>query len=343
MPQQDQPLVSIIVPVYNAAAYLERSLGSILAQTYQNWECWVVDDGSTDGSAEQCDTWAQKDDRFKVIHKENGGVSSARNAALGQAVGCYLMFCDADDAQAPCVMGRAVNQLQAHPDAMVMWAFTREEQAFLAGTKQPPSVIEMQSDKVAWKTDLFHTLWNRIYDLPFIQQNGIRFDETLGSTKQVGEDLDFNMRYIGLRYQAKSFSIFRFENPWYFYFPDNPNSLMTNEGKAAARALPEPVADYPGKLLKEYHTTKPADFFALSLVEKQTFLCHYLRCLAFALWSAKQLGEALPQNFWWLDAMQDLLKESSQNKIYSAYYIPFKLRAKTLIVNMYQWDQAYHP
>ena len=88
------PLVSIIVPVYNYKAYLCRCLDSIAAQTLADWECLVVDDGSSDGSAAVCDEYAAKDPRFVVIHKENGGVSSARNAGLESARGEFLMFCD---------------------------------------------------------------------------------------------------------------------------------------------------------------------------------------------------------------------------------------------------------
>ena len=77
-----QPLVSVIVPVYNAAGYLERCIESILRQTWQNFELILVDDGSTDESGQICDRYALKDNRVRVFHKENGGVSSARNYGL---------------------------------------------------------------------------------------------------------------------------------------------------------------------------------------------------------------------------------------------------------------------
>ena len=75
-------LVSIIIPVYNVANYLVECLESVVQQTYHNWECILVDDGSTDNSGKICDEYADNDKRFVVIHKENGGVPSARNAAL---------------------------------------------------------------------------------------------------------------------------------------------------------------------------------------------------------------------------------------------------------------------
>lgn len=89
--------VSIIVPVYNIAAFLPQCLHSIAAQTFGNLEIILVDDGSTDGSGELCDAFAQKDNRVVVIHKQNGGVSSARKVGLDIASGNYLMFVDSDD------------------------------------------------------------------------------------------------------------------------------------------------------------------------------------------------------------------------------------------------------
>ena len=75
-------LVSIIIPVYNVANYLVECLESVVQQTYHNWECILVDDGSTDNSGKICDEYADYENRFVVIHKENGGLSSSRNAAL---------------------------------------------------------------------------------------------------------------------------------------------------------------------------------------------------------------------------------------------------------------------
>lgn len=91
------PTISIIIPVYNSEKYLRRCLDSVLAQTYKDFECILVDDGSTDDSGKICDDYAILDNRFKVFHKKNGGVSSARNLGIGKATGRWLFFMDADD------------------------------------------------------------------------------------------------------------------------------------------------------------------------------------------------------------------------------------------------------
>ena len=90
-------VVSVIIPIYNVRGYLSRCIESVLSQTYSNLEIWLVDDGSTDGCDIICDDYAARDNRINVIHKENGGLSDARNAALEVFKGNYLMFVDSDD------------------------------------------------------------------------------------------------------------------------------------------------------------------------------------------------------------------------------------------------------
>ena len=91
------PLVSVVVPVYNVERYLKQCLESIVKQTYKNLEIILVDDGSTDQSGKLCDKWRRKDERVKVYHKENGGLSDARNYGIERASGEYIMFVDSDD------------------------------------------------------------------------------------------------------------------------------------------------------------------------------------------------------------------------------------------------------
>lgn len=89
--------ISVIIPVYRVEHYLARCVDSVLAQTYRNLEILLVDDGSPDGSGALCDAYAEQDSRVRVIHKENGGLSSARNAGIEAATGDYLAFVDSDD------------------------------------------------------------------------------------------------------------------------------------------------------------------------------------------------------------------------------------------------------
>ena len=92
-----EPLLSVVVPVYNVEPYLERCIQSILNQTYKNLEVILVDDGSTDKSGSVCDEYVLQDDRVKVIHKKNGGLVSARKAGAAIATGSYITAVDSDD------------------------------------------------------------------------------------------------------------------------------------------------------------------------------------------------------------------------------------------------------
>ena len=91
------PIISVIVPVYNVEKYVGRCIESILVQTFTDFELILVDDGATDNSGKICDQYAEKDDRIRVIHKENGGVSAARNSGIDYSSGEYIMFVDSDD------------------------------------------------------------------------------------------------------------------------------------------------------------------------------------------------------------------------------------------------------
>ena len=88
------PLISVIVPCYNQAQYLDECLQSVLNQTYQNWECIIVNDGSPDNTHEIAESYCRKDARFKYFYKENGGLSSARNAGISISNGEFIQFLD---------------------------------------------------------------------------------------------------------------------------------------------------------------------------------------------------------------------------------------------------------
>ncbi len=121
----DMSLISIIVPIYNVESFLSQCIESILAQSYQNLEIILVDDGSTDNSGKICEEYAQKDSRIKVIHKPNGGLVSARNAGLDIATGEYIGFVDGDDWIEPQTYQTALELLQQHQVDLVKWGKTK--------------------------------------------------------------------------------------------------------------------------------------------------------------------------------------------------------------------------
>lgn len=336
------PLISIIVPVYNYKAYLRRCLDSIAAQTFSDWECLVVDDGSSDGSAAICDEYATNDPRFRVIHKENGGVSSARNAGLEAARGEFLMFSDQDDAIDPHSMEYALEMQRQDPEAMVMWKFTRDETEFREKCQEPLSFRRLRYLDMFWQDNLFHTIWNRMYSMDTVRRSGIRFDVTLGWKNKLGEDVDFNQKYIHARYPQGDFTLLCSEQPRYFYFPDNSAAVTENLEKLSVQALPQPQSGYLEPLLTE--CARILDTVHVQDQVRQAYsLCHhYLRCFAFGLWSARQLKEPLPEGFFRRPEIRRLLDLTKTQKVFSVYYLPFRLHMARLSARLYAWDESHH-
>ena len=163
------PLLSIITPVYNVESYLDRCIQSILTQSYYHIELILVDDGSSDRSSIICDEWSVKDNRVRVIHKANGGVSSARNAGLEIAHGDYLTFVDPDDFLAPDTYAFNIEYLAAHMDVdMLQYPYCQcvSEDEIINYHKPATALLEgtVQIFKNWWAgKPLEYVIWNKIY------------------------------------------------------------------------------------------------------------------------------------------------------------------------------------
>lgn len=125
------PAVSVVIPVYKAEAWLHRALDSICAQSLNNWECILVDDGSPDRSGEICDEYAEKDRRFRVIHQKNGGVSSARQAGIDAAKGEYSIHIDPDDWVEPTMLEELYHKAKEDNADMVICDYYNMKMALL--------------------------------------------------------------------------------------------------------------------------------------------------------------------------------------------------------------------
>lgn len=121
-------LASIVVPVYNIEKYIEKCIKSLLAQTYEQIEILLVDDGSPDGSGKICDAYAEKDARIRVLHKKNGGISDARNYGAKEAKGEYLFFIDGDDSVSPELVEKTVFCAEKQKAEMVIFDFESVEE-----------------------------------------------------------------------------------------------------------------------------------------------------------------------------------------------------------------------
>lgn len=134
--------VSIIVPVYNVEKYLDECVKSILAQTYENIEIVLVDDGSKDTSGAMCDEYKKTDDRIVVVHKENGGLSSARNTGMENASGDYYIFVDSDDTISPDMAEEMVKKANEYDAKIVSSLISEEQEKLGTGDKNKVTVYD---------------------------------------------------------------------------------------------------------------------------------------------------------------------------------------------------------
>lgn len=187
-----QPKISVIVPVYKTEGLLDRCVESIVGQTYKNLEIILVDDGSPDNCPAMCDEWAEKDSRIRVIHKENGGVSLARNAALDIATGDYIGFVDSDDWIEPEMYSSLIQKISESGKNIALCSYYAVE---ISGERYECRCVV--DKEVLDKDDYFRFIvlggdggyiWNRLYDADILKE--VRFDEDIWYS----EDLLFNFK-----------------------------------------------------------------------------------------------------------------------------------------------------
>lgn len=174
-----EPLISVIVPVYNAVGFLDQCLKSIVAQTYRNLEILVVDDGSTDGSGGLCDQWAARDERISVIHQPNGGHSAARNTALDVMSGELVMMVDSDDLLHP-EFARTLLQVlgQSGADIAVAEYVAFYSDGLTFPTQTGNATVRCLNQQEAllavfYQQGLTHSPWGRLFKAELF--DGIRF------------------------------------------------------------------------------------------------------------------------------------------------------------------------
>ena len=209
-----RPMVSIIVPIYNAEQYLRRCVDSILNQEYTDYELLLVNDGSTDASGDICEEYGDRDPRVIVIQKENTGVSDSRNRALDRARGKYLQFLDSDDWITPDATRLFVRAAEEYGCDMVISDFYRVvgERLSPKGDIEEEGVLtreEFAAHMMENPADFYYgVLWNKLYRRDIVEEHKLRMDTDISWC----EDFMFNLEYI--RY-AKVF--YALHAPIYYY------------------------------------------------------------------------------------------------------------------------------
>ena len=182
-------MISVIVPVYNVEKYIRNCLDSIINQTYKDLEIILVDDGSTDNSGAICDEYAQKDSRIKVIHKQNGGQSSARNVGLKNATGEFIGFVDSDDTIELNAYEKLVFAIDG-VDLAICGHSVVNDNGTTTNSKGKEKVLDYDD---LWK-EIFGRLNNAVWNKLFCKEllDGIEFNQNFAH----GEDLIFNILYL---------------------------------------------------------------------------------------------------------------------------------------------------
>ena len=231
-------LLSVIVPVYKVEAYLDQCVQSILNQTYNDLELILVDDGSPDRSGAMCDAWAERDSRVRVIHKENGGVCSARNAGLDAAGGEYVAFVDSDDWIAPEMYADMMAQAREHDCDVVLCDCVKE---FPEGSRLYTHPIRPGFyDRAALEKEYFpHLLMMENVEYPATISNWLLlFRRKLAAEVRYltgvrySEDLLFGAQIL---YQANSFCYLKGQAHYHY---------RMNPGSATHRFVPDKWNDY---------------------------------------------------------------------------------------------------
>lgn len=252
-------LVSIIIPCYNQAKYLNETLESVCKQTYTNWECIIVDDGSSDDSATIISGFTKKDPRFIYIYKENGGVSSARNLGIEKAKGNYLQFLDADDLLNNFKIEASLNELLTSEKKGVEIVISNFEMISHDSKKIFPPFCEL--DMRFFSVLGFLTKWNVSFS---IQMQCGFFEASLFETIRFPENLSAQEDWVVWVQLFKKQDKFIFINKPLAYYRMNPESRMMTIG----------IDDNQLKVIQRFREILTYDefyIFSSNLIEKYYF------------------------------------------------------------------------
>jgi glycosyltransferase involved in cell wall biosynthesis len=195
------PIISVIVPVFNAAAHLQACVQSVLAQRFSDWELLLVDDGSADASPGLCDQWAAQDPRIFARHQPNGGVSAARNAGLAVARGKYLSFLDADDCLEPDFLQVLYDQAENCAADLSICTFRNFAEGWEGDAVACPGlpaggfdrrVIQGEMALMLMRFNCCNSICTKLFRRALVEAHALRL--TPGKTH--GEDREFLLRYL---------------------------------------------------------------------------------------------------------------------------------------------------
>lgn len=329
----------MVIPAYNAQGWVADCIGSVAAQTYSNWECIVVDDGSADNTRAVAEEMKPVcGGRLTVISKPNGGAASARNAGLAAAKGDYIVFADADDLLLAQELEFVWRAQRENPDALVTWDIGDAGEAPVYRTQCmncSETMITFQF-KGSWVSPV-----NKLYQRRILERMPVWFDENTYRSAMVGEDKDFVDRYAQYHWAMPNACCVYLPVILYTVRAINPNSLCatyqrTHANMTDACQEDAPTSGYLPKKLEEIaQVTTQSEKFAADPAFRRELAGHYLATLSYGIYSARALGEPLPTGFWRSAPLQMLLQVCQKQKCNPLYYLLFRTHAAYLISRTY--------
>lgn len=239
MIRNDSPKISVVVPVYNVEKYIHRCVDSLINQTLTDIEIILVDDGSPDNCSVICNRLAEQDSRIKVVHKQNGGLSSARNAGMKIATGDYIGFVDSDDDVEPDMYEKMFRVAEQHNVDFIMADYLRfpsNGEPYLktlnidGGYYNREKIIKDIFPQLIMGENIDYgpllSVWHCLYNRQFLEDNSLVFDEEV----RWSEDNIFNAI---MGYNCNSFYYMKGEGLYHYY--NNPGTITTSYRKGAWR------------------------------------------------------------------------------------------------------------
>ena len=297
------PIVSIVMPMYNVEKYVSAAIESVLSQSFRDWELLIVDDGSTDNSNVVAQNYASFDKRIKVLHKENGGLSDARNYGLEHARGKYIHFFDSDDLIQPDfyeIMLSAI--MNGNYDFVICGYFKDVENSNGSINSYPFSYTSTDSSSInecqffEFYDYLFNYAWNKVFKTLFLKQNKLVFKKGLS----IIEDKEFMSKvmkyspsfliidYIGYRYQLRNRTTLNnqftsdfvethlygieIQDQLFNLFCNNEDVLNQQRGKLAIH-----TAMWIFNCISKSHENKKSKISYIKLVVEHSFINRYAK------------------------------------------------------------------
>jgi glycosyltransferase involved in cell wall biosynthesis len=261
---KENPIISIIMPVFDVEKYLPRAIESIIKQTYRDFEFLIVDDGSLDNGGSICDAYQAKDDRIKVFHKKNDGAANARNHVMDIAKGKYLYFMDSDDWAEENMLKDMLNLAESNQVQLVVTGYYidtyysenhHSTDEMKCSSKVYASQREFRKDAYRmFDRNLLYTPWNKLYSADFIREGNFRFKKTLW------DDFVFNLELL---YDIERVCV---SSNMYYHFI---RARATSESEKYSKELYEKREDEHRNLVKLYAHWGVADEKSIEFISRR--------------------------------------------------------------------------